>query len=276
MANGRIDIERYISGADGADPICREERQYALFLNNILLGIKAGKITGDDRKDILSACGLEGAEIDDVFYEAAFMRDIFFYAAAKKKCFNVGLLKYVLKHVASWKQADPEQFKVDQDVDIDLAHTWRINEENVRPVDLGGRAGPEVFEALSADIRKPELRVIQSAVRAMMKIKPDLALIYRKGGKRYLNFIECKLESTPSTYIYRYDDGPVGSIKVTLNQLDVQNWVVHFLCDEEHGPLRDLHVEGNASRRVQFSQDSNEKGAIPISTLIELHKELFK
>ena len=272
----KFNIEEYISGSDS---ICREERQYALFLNNILLGIKAEKITGDDRKNILSACGLVDATIQHVFYEAAFMRDIFHYTESKT-CFNRALLGFILRHVDSWKRL--EQFRINHDVDFDNARTWSINEESVRPVDLGRRAGPKVFETLSADLKKPELRVIQSAARAMMNVKPDLALIYRKEGERYLCFIECKLESDPGTYDYEYDD---GLIKVTLNQLDVQNWVAHFLCDEKHGLLRDIRVEeGDAaeervpSRLVQFSrEESNVKGnIIPISTLIDLNAGLFQ
>ena len=85
----KISIDRYISGAES---LCREERQFALYLNNILLGIKAGKITGNDRETILTACGLDGAEIDDMFYEAAFMRDLF---NNDKIQFNVRLLDYI-------------------------------------------------------------------------------------------------------------------------------------------------------------------------------------
>lgn len=59
--------------------VCREERQYALFLHNILL--KCKNLDGgckNDFKGILEKCGLTTSDtIKEVFYEATFMRDFF-------------------------------------------------------------------------------------------------------------------------------------------------------------------------------------------------------
>ena len=59
--------------------ICREERQYAVFLYNILRKYgDAGKRKkqAQDIKDIFTECHIpENASIDHIFYESAFMRD---------------------------------------------------------------------------------------------------------------------------------------------------------------------------------------------------------
>ena len=58
--------------------ICREERQYALLLNNILKARAVNNNFGGEKVDkIIEICGLKGIEIENVFYEATFMRDFF-------------------------------------------------------------------------------------------------------------------------------------------------------------------------------------------------------
>ena len=83
--NGKWSIDDYVNGDCS---ICREERQYALYLSNVLryYGIKNDehlkKLNDDERnylKEIFQKCGLDFEKdiIEDVFYEATFMRDIF-------------------------------------------------------------------------------------------------------------------------------------------------------------------------------------------------------
>ena len=101
-----ISIDQYISGAAS---ICREERQYALYLNNVLMNIK-GKIEGEkplskEDYEILTACALpKDVRIEHVFYEATFMRDIFHYLQDKEdkdeqkaENFNNALLSFIME-----------------------------------------------------------------------------------------------------------------------------------------------------------------------------------
>ena len=67
-------LENYISNEYS---VCREERQYALFLNNILLKYRDPDSRDETVQKIFEACGLSEAAIINVFYEATFMRDIF-------------------------------------------------------------------------------------------------------------------------------------------------------------------------------------------------------
>lgn len=59
--------------------ICREERQYAVFLYNILRKYRnKDKRIDKEVVSIFNACSIpRGAEIQNVFYEATFMRDFF-------------------------------------------------------------------------------------------------------------------------------------------------------------------------------------------------------
>ena len=80
-----ISIDNYINNECS---ICREERQYALYLSNVLRYYgknpknKTTNRIGDNEKvkNIFKACGfndvdLKNIVIENVFYEATFMRD---------------------------------------------------------------------------------------------------------------------------------------------------------------------------------------------------------
>ena len=122
--------------------ICREERQYAVFLYNILRKYGKGqsreKLAGKEKEDILTileACGIEADDdIEYVFYEATFMRDFFkrerrYCAVIKNKAsladvllqrdyekeektktdFNRRLIEYVFQ----WAGGDPPEMNME-------------------------------------------------------------------------------------------------------------------------------------------------------------------
>ena len=80
----KVSFDNYISDEYS---ICREERQYALMLNNILKARLAEQsffskerecaFYNEDIKKIITKCELEDVIIEKVFYEATFMRDFF-------------------------------------------------------------------------------------------------------------------------------------------------------------------------------------------------------
>ena len=87
LQNLNLSIDNYVK--DNLS-ICREERQYALYLSNVLRyygknpsGKPANRIGNDaEVKKIFIACGFKENELDNVvienvFYEATFMRDFF-------------------------------------------------------------------------------------------------------------------------------------------------------------------------------------------------------
>lgn len=151
-------IDNYISDENS---ICREERQYALFLCNILKYYQSS----DARvKIIFDACGIPSdATIENVFYEAAFMRDFFHKSREKRESFNQKLITYVSKGKVLYSGKE---------------------------VNLGRN------EIECDDLDKKRKYVI----RWMMEAKPDLAVIYKQKNKKFLLFIECKFESGESVY----------------------------------------------------------------------------
>ena len=271
-----ISIDQYISGADS---ICREERQYALYLHNILLGIKR-KINGEkpqhlskEEQVILDACGLGSAEkIDNVFYEATFMRDIFEHDRKNyenyknheeylKNCFNSKLLDYICgtKGIPQKEKDRLEGIK---------SAVGKKNSEGYG-YNLGANAGQKV---LSLELEQNA--VIPFIARVMMNVKPDIAVLYKKQqdeNGHYLRFIECKYLSKESQY---YKNAPMGYEKTT--QRMAQNWVAEFL-HENYFPedMKIEEIEKKASELVQFTSDLKGGEGISIATLISMNDELF-
>ncbi len=282
-------IENYIMDEYS---ICREERQYAVFLYNILR--KYGKrkfrekLTGKEKKDIpaiFKACGIEAdSDIEYVFYEAAFMRDFFkrerrYYAVTgsgkvatallqqsyekekkTKTDFNRRLIEYVFH---TWEGKDPPEMDMADDQEKDAYLQYN----------LGGNIPKEC-----ADLGKIE--EVREKVRAMMNSKPDIAVIYKKGGQRYLLFIECKFES--------YED-TVECEKSLLSQRMVQYHIAEFICgylNERNGQEYinvSEQMKSGQSRMVRFRRSDSgrqgpylpEDGNILIKLLTEYNDKIF-
>jgi hypothetical protein len=108
-----LNIKNYVNGNY---PVCREERQYALYLSNVLRYYgknpknKTTNRIGDNEevKNIFKACGfndvdLKNIVIENVYYEATFMRDFFernrrYYLAKDKTHPEVEYSKNPFKH----------------------------------------------------------------------------------------------------------------------------------------------------------------------------------
>lgn len=208
---GNFDIARYVSGADS---VCREERQFALYLHNVLLGIGAGKLE-NGKKEILEACGLpEDAHIERVFYEATFMRDIF-EPVADVRPFNIALMNYI-------RTRHPFEMSVGQVLELSVFF-------NARGRNDGKPQAPQVLSDIRlgrvTDDQIKNLKVGNDAkdalwiARTMMKSKPDLAVVYKKGEARlFLKFIECKYTSDES-----------GK---DIKQTEAQKLIAGFLCEQ--------------------------------------------
>ena len=117
--NGEWSINKYVNYDNAGCSICREERQYALYLSNVLryygnekhrnkledshkakakaiINSVFNKLEGEEKEQTL-----DNIYIENVFYEATFMRDIF--DANRKKYLNeFGKIKN--SEDWSWKQ----------------------------------------------------------------------------------------------------------------------------------------------------------------------------
>ena len=230
--------------------ICREERQYAVFLYNILrkYGKKQvrEKLAGEERDTILKifeACGIEAEDdIEYVFYEATFMRDFFErerrYSAAIKYDSNKVEAKLLQKTYANdtkWENIGDDAAKKCFNYQL-LKYVHKHDEEHNQHQD---RHQDKIDENLKEILRynlghTPILGYPQidgaelndrekEKIKDMMNAKPDIAVIYRGMSdeeKKYLLFIECKFES--------YEDSYNGE---NLSQCSIQYDVAKFLCN---------------------------------------------
>lgn len=232
--------------------ICREERQYAVFLYNILRKYstlisrekKADKTISKVRK-IFEACRLEDANIDHVFYEPTFMRDFYernrrlryskkedweskllkkSFTANKDateeyykiESFNKELIRYVYKQMCE-KHTKNEKIEIG---DFEKECNLGQNEIEFEKIKIGGKE--------LGDLEKER---IQYTVKWMMNAQPDIAVIYHKGEEentpKLLLFIECKFLSKESSYPAYYTNGEQKNVK----QRQVQWMIADFLCD---------------------------------------------
>lgn len=217
------------------NPVCREERQYALFLYSRLLQMVEQKNPKDDV--ILKACGLPTEEelcIRSVAYEATYMRDFFWKdrelreerkAQEKKKldyeetlgkegqedCFNRKLYEYVRKQLK------------EEGIDCKTSISQIPRNRN-----LGGKIKWE----------KVDEKMVKY-FRRMMNSKPDIAIYYEYNGKEYLKFLECKYLSRETN-----QEG--------VSQVVIQSQICDFLCEW-------MGIESMGSQLVQFKEKNKEK-----------------
>ena len=223
--------------------ICREERQYALYLHNILMKYKKAS----DRKEelvrnIFKAIGIENDDIDYVFYEVSFMRDFFMRNRKLVLSEERNLEKELLKSTP---------MKGKPRVEADKSFNYKLIEycKKERP-QIDALNGIEEVNYGHNPVPQ-EVQDIGEKMRRMMNAKPDLAVVYRRDEKRYLLFIECKFESPEQ----KYDDKE--------SQRDVQGYIAEFLCKKIFSDVSvsDLmYSEGRCkSLRVDFLRGGSKK-----------------
>jgi hypothetical protein len=257
----KLSLDNYVSDEFS---ICREERQYALYLYNVLKKYrKKEERTGNVKvKDIFDMCKIPSeATVKDVFYEVTFMRDIFEKDRKIKneeKRFNENLQEYLELGVKDIKKV----------IDKNLGHikTAEIEEHGLVNDDK------------------------MTMARYMMNSKPDIAVIYELDETFYLLFLECKFESPE-------DKRPLGNKKI--GQTQIQYNIAKFICnyygeykDKENKQLKQLkipesmqhkHKEENGKRNYKEGESilvnfirGDEEDTINIKNLIELQDEMFK
>lgn len=204
------DICKFLS--QKGTPICREERQYALFLYNIFLQKKkhdkcpeAVEISETVNEIIKSCLGEEpnSIRIEHVFYEATLMRDYHHYSENKKGFLN-DLLNFCF---------------VEKGDEID--HLIKAISNKLKGDNPGAKNGS--LDTFLKTIHSPLSNISYDFVKMMMNATPDIMVIYRAGNALLAKGIECKYLSQEG----RYEDAIKGSrIKM---QYFVQECVMAFL-----------------------------------------------
>lgn len=244
--------------------ICREERQYALYLYNILQAYHAGNREEpiiSIVKEIFAGKTVENYEfvIDNVFYEATFMRDLFEYNrrlhfvkdAVNNDADNIYRVKdpdvLAYEKIRKVKEKDGKEYNFeaisfnyklfdylsknkkwlyyeDGKSDCELVEKM-INEAElqVRGLDKEYHIGQYKKSKKDDDkeLNKKDKNSVIEDMKYMMNAKPDIAIIYREGvgETKKLLFLECKFESGESNYGKR-------------EQTEIQYMIADFLCNE--------------------------------------------
>ena len=284
-----LSIDNYISDEFS---ICREERQYALYLSNVLryygknpkhekdpkVG-PANRIGNNEEVEkIFEACGFDNLEnifIKNVFYEATFMRDVFernrrYYLAKDKTeaCLKVEYSKNPYRH-KDYKISKNNSFNYKLlDYCIDIISMNRDNDEQsdqdeksednivISERNYGGKdnfISEEDLEKLKLKINKNDWKRFKSLVRAMMNAKPDIAVYYEQDQQLHLKFIECKFESKESTS---------NGFKQTEIQGHIAEFMHKYYFELGVDNMMDKGAGSCNSHKVEFCRDSETKRVV--------------
>ena len=306
-----VNIDNYIrSDKEHKYPICREERQYALYLSNVLRyygknpnynnskGEPINRIGHNEIvKKIFRACGfnkkndfdnLDNLIIENVYYEATFMRDFFernrqtnfkkddaeITEENKKFSFNRRLLEYCWIHflqqdsIAKLEGLIAEKIKNGEMKENNYGAQNEIPfleyVEHVKKDFKNEEEFKKEFDNIEIKNKEEFLRSIKlrKIVRSMMNAKPDLAVLYydyKKKGVRKLFFIECKYKSKEDNYIFYSIDANEKIKKDKISQRAVQGYIAEFLCNSYLKDVEKSEImknDNNESRMIKFVADS--------------------
>ena len=212
----------------GRKLVCREERQFALFLYLAFLEKKKGNLD-PWITELVKFC-LEEKEqdpiIEEVYYEATLMRD--YFAGCKKRSgseaeeFNRGLLHFCLDFLPCGKErAD----KCIEELTENCGGRMDCHLGTKKVKDAIKKRYPNIKAMMKNETEDvPQLyeKACLDIARMMMNATPDLLVIYRIGGERYAKALECKYQSGQGTY----EDVVGVGIKM---QYFIQECVMSFL-----------------------------------------------
>ena len=204
----KVSFDNYISDEYS---ICREERQYALMLNNILKARLAEQsflpkepecaFYNEDIKKIITKCELEDVIIEKVFYEATFMRDFFERDRRLVSC--VDNKEKLLNKTCSYEKKD-SKYVVGFNKKL-IEYVLGKGFFNVDITVIEQCMENHWYEHLGGNIQLKlenldEYKNFFEYIKCMMNAKPDIAVLGEQSGDKVLIFLECKFESREDKY----------------------------------------------------------------------------
>ena len=262
-------LNNYFGGKDKEGneikPICREERQYALFMYNKILELvqKEQSDYNDNDKILLGNLGLDvNSKILNVYYEVTFMRDFIFKEKINKgKDFNDSLYNYIKDKIQNdcqlkWLTLKDEiEHLMDKDKEKYkyILSDYKLNKDNpfniknfgkesiYKTVNYGSSVKGKIkhnIEGISDKLDKSDKEEwhysVRILMRAMMNSKADIGILYLDKEKKYhLKFIECKYESDESDVRLlplKKDDSIEKPF--VLRQTVIQYFICDFICNK--------------------------------------------
>ena len=197
----KIQLNEFINGNDS---ICREERQYALYLYNILDKQGSIVIKNNEKK--------QDYKIEKVFFEVSFLRDYFERCNDDdKKEFNTSLIHFSRNHV----KVSPNNKIWDKFEGSDFLQ-GHVN---------GWHNKSDVWKTVGTKL--PQY---------LMNAQPDIGMLLSDNNGYHICFIECKYCSGFGKYPSKSSKGDsLSTDEGGYHQLDVQNYIAEFLCSSEYG-----------------------------------------
>lgn len=248
-------FENYVTSS--SKPICREERQYALYLYN-LMQLYQNSNYRNNLEELFKGTNFcdKSINFDHIVLEAAFMRDLFERDRADKTIlsFNERLLNFIKNNISNHLFTENEEINKQLQEEVALLLN---NIEKLSPYNLGAKKGQEEIIKLTSSNC-----IIKSLLKIMMNVKPDIAFF----TDNELYFWECKYSSPESKYT-------MGPLKIS--QIIAQKWVGKFLCDSD---TTANYKFIDSKKIIFFYHKNNHKQydyAFEIDKLINLNKELL-
>lgn len=257
-----LSLDNYI---DDENSICREERQYALFLCNILkkygkYGIKSDKNKQwsnnviEDLKEIFNICGIpEDAVIKNVFYEVTFMRDIFSkgrnlekqYVKSKKRGNTVSVKNYAAPEYEYNENFNNKKMEYEDDGIENKSFNKRLLKylgldikdkkfSDIPEVNIGHNLHNKILDSGNI-FDKDEIKKLETA-KFMMNSKPDIAVIYSSESEdeRIKDISEEKEKRVYLLFLECKFESKEDKIKFEdgerIKQTSVQYKIAEFIC----------------------------------------------
>ena len=268
------DLCKFISRNDDGIRVCREERQYALFLYNILLAKMMGCSTNETAEKIINNCIIgkdndckDMFSLDAVYYEVTFMRDYFIKDRerifsecgidSKNISSNIKKMKFVIDEDSAYNNSFNEYLIKFVLGKMNVPGYKKEVEEALGDLkfhNLGNREVKRVIkEKWGPDCKSyaedQDTRAVYNAMymaSAMMQSKPDIAVIYhKKDNKKKLRLFECKYLSNET-------------LKNELSQRMIQSYISEFICSLSNNIKSDTIIDRNHIIRF-VDEESNYK-----------------
>lgn len=257
-------------------PICREERQFALFLYNKLDSLKNSPdniLTKE--KNLLKVCGLELAtEIKQVAFEAAYLRDLKYTAREQDK--NLNTQNKRVKE--NGLESEFNNIICRAVLNSDIMKRVRKTIENssfyseFRKYKFESKECDNCLNKLNDEEAKV-YKLFLRYIRALMHVKPDIAVVYKTDNtiEEHIKFIECKYMSYEGKYNFGAKCDYLQSKFEHLQQTDLQKMVLNILCGESsllgENYIADINIplvifESEKNKNRKFVKESKNKIAI--------------
>ena len=262
----------------GDSSVCREKRQFTVYLYEILERCTRVKI---DKEGFAN----KNYEVEDAFYEPALLRECF-DEAADKEAFNRELIAYADAKLKDILKTRPEGVKVeDAQIGAESKDEVYILKSGI-PKDAGAADLTKHINGWG----KAERSFRNPLARWMMNAKPDIALLLkRKGVKKKDEFVLCMTECVyiegDEKYTFLCETAKGKGYRVTVSKRFILDQVLELLIGETEGTIKlsagdgikPCSLEAGGTSTVHLKNDRNpHSNGLPLTKISDYRRKLVK